>query len=325
VTYFGKRYLVPGLGRWASADPLAVHSPGSADLNVYAYVRGQVLRAVDPTGLQDCDPGAGGCSQSGSGSPNGGGPQSGSPVGSGDGTGVMVSAAAYLVRDVVETILGGSSANAPENATAGREKSQTLTEQGGKVVTLVSMAKLAQLAERIFARAAGAPALAPLEAAALDGAPKPTAPRPLSVGAAAADDPAIQVGRLNPRGDPYVQVGEGGSYADLKSRADIGDKITPHHMPQKKMGFTSEAEGGCVTCFEAEHMKTRTWGPSGKVTAKADAGVPFRDLLARDIRDFRQINGTKYDSGIRRMLEYYHSNFPALMAKPKIDVGGGSF
>jgi hypothetical protein len=54
VTYFGKRYLIPALGRWASADPLAVHSPGSADLNVYAYVRGQLLRATDPTGL-DCD------------------------------------------------------------------------------------------------------------------------------------------------------------------------------------------------------------------------------------------------------------------------------
>jgi RHS repeat-associated protein len=53
VTYFGKRYLVPALGRWASADPLAVHVPGQADLNLYAYVRAQVLRATDPTGLID--------------------------------------------------------------------------------------------------------------------------------------------------------------------------------------------------------------------------------------------------------------------------------
>ena len=51
LTYFGKRYLVPALGRWASADPLAVHAPGSADLNLYAYVSGQLLRATDPTGL----------------------------------------------------------------------------------------------------------------------------------------------------------------------------------------------------------------------------------------------------------------------------------
>jgi RHS repeat-associated protein len=50
LTYFGKRYAMPAAGRWISADPLAIHSLG-ADDNAYAYVRGAVLRAVDPTGL----------------------------------------------------------------------------------------------------------------------------------------------------------------------------------------------------------------------------------------------------------------------------------
>ncbi|MFI5296981.1 MAG: toxin TcdB middle/N-terminal domain-containing protein [Polyangiales bacterium] len=50
ITYFGARWLVPELGRWASADPLAVHG-GGADLNAYAYVKGQSLRASDPVGL----------------------------------------------------------------------------------------------------------------------------------------------------------------------------------------------------------------------------------------------------------------------------------
>ncbi len=40
-----------------SADPLAVHAPGEADLNVYAYVSGSVLKNVDPLGLEDTDPG----------------------------------------------------------------------------------------------------------------------------------------------------------------------------------------------------------------------------------------------------------------------------
>ena len=53
LIYFGKRYLNPFLGRWMSADPLAVHSPGSADFNLYAYVRGSVLRNIDPLGLTD--------------------------------------------------------------------------------------------------------------------------------------------------------------------------------------------------------------------------------------------------------------------------------
>jgi RHS repeat-associated protein len=52
LQYFGKRYFAPGLGRWTSADPLAVHGLG-ADFNVYAYVHGSLLRVIDPTGLAD--------------------------------------------------------------------------------------------------------------------------------------------------------------------------------------------------------------------------------------------------------------------------------
>lgn len=52
LQYFGKRYLSPYLGRWISPDPLAIHAPGSADLNLFAYVRGGVLRAIDPLGLE---------------------------------------------------------------------------------------------------------------------------------------------------------------------------------------------------------------------------------------------------------------------------------
>ncbi len=53
LVYFGKRYLVPAMARWASADPLAVHAPGEADLNLYAYVHGRVFVAVDLEGLED--------------------------------------------------------------------------------------------------------------------------------------------------------------------------------------------------------------------------------------------------------------------------------
>ncbi len=51
LQYFGKRFLSPYLGRWISPDPLAVHSPGSADLNLYAYVNGALLKDTDPQGL----------------------------------------------------------------------------------------------------------------------------------------------------------------------------------------------------------------------------------------------------------------------------------
>ena len=52
LQYFGKRFLSPYIGRWVSADPSAVQNPGSTDPNLYAYVSGQVLRSVDPVGLQ---------------------------------------------------------------------------------------------------------------------------------------------------------------------------------------------------------------------------------------------------------------------------------
>jgi RHS repeat-associated protein len=52
LTAFAKRYYAPALGRWASPDPLAVHAPGEADLNLYAYVHGRVYAATDPLGLE---------------------------------------------------------------------------------------------------------------------------------------------------------------------------------------------------------------------------------------------------------------------------------
>ena len=52
VVYFGERYLVPRLGRWASPDPLHVHAVGGGEaLNSYHYVSGNLLAARDPLGL----------------------------------------------------------------------------------------------------------------------------------------------------------------------------------------------------------------------------------------------------------------------------------
>jgi RHS repeat-associated protein len=54
LTYFGGRYYAPNLGRWMSADPMAVHKL-QADLNTYAYVSGRVFRVTDPTGFDGED------------------------------------------------------------------------------------------------------------------------------------------------------------------------------------------------------------------------------------------------------------------------------
>jgi RHS repeat-associated protein len=52
IVYFGKRFYSPLLGRWLTPDPLAVHEPGRADLNLYAYVHGMILVASDRLGLE---------------------------------------------------------------------------------------------------------------------------------------------------------------------------------------------------------------------------------------------------------------------------------
>ncbi len=52
VVYFGERYLIPRIGRWASPDPLHVHAVGGGEaLNSFHYVSGNLLQARDPVGL----------------------------------------------------------------------------------------------------------------------------------------------------------------------------------------------------------------------------------------------------------------------------------
>ncbi len=53
LVYFGERYLMARLARWASPDPLHVHASGGGEaLNSYHYVGGRLLAARDPLGLK---------------------------------------------------------------------------------------------------------------------------------------------------------------------------------------------------------------------------------------------------------------------------------
>ena len=66
---------------------------------------------------------------------------------------------------------------------------------------------------------------------------------------------------------------------------------------------------------QAEHVATRTYGFKGVGTLQSDAGLSFRDVLARDIRDVRSIVGLKYNEGLRTLADYYRRKFPDLMGK----------
>ena len=50
LDYFGARYYMPALGRWAAVDPLA---DKSVEWSPYAYVKDSPIWLVDPTGLQE--------------------------------------------------------------------------------------------------------------------------------------------------------------------------------------------------------------------------------------------------------------------------------
>jgi hypothetical protein len=55
-------------------------------------------------------------------------------------------------------------------------------------------------------------------------------------------------------------------------------------------------------------MLTRTYGYAGRLIARADAGLPFRDVLARDLWDYRQIEPQLAREVIPAVLKYYPSN-----------------
>ena len=111
-------------------------------------------------------------------------------------------------------------------------------------------------------------------------------------------------------------AGDAGRFSDLDSRAVTGDQLTPHHMPQAAAKFTSREEGGALALPHEEHVLTRTYGVRGRAIVRTEASLPFRQVLARDIRDVRYIAGAKYNKGLRELIAYYRANFPKLMQKP---------
>jgi hypothetical protein len=112
-----------------------------------------------------------------------------------------------------------------------------------------------------------------------------------------------------------LRAGDAGSYDELAGRGVAGDGLTPHHMPQAARGFTRYGQGGALALPHGEHVQTRTYGTRGAITAAAEAGLPFRSTLARDIQDIRRIAGNRYNQGLLDLIQYYRNNFPNLMAK----------
>jgi hypothetical protein len=90
-------------------------------------------------------------------------------------------------------------------------------------------------------------------------------------------------------------------------------------MPQAAAGFTDYGRGGAIAMEQSEHVLTRTYGFLGSQTLRTDAGLTFRQVLARDIWDVRSIVGTRYNPGLLNLIDYYRTHFPDLMGR-----GGGT-
>jgi RHS repeat-associated protein len=123
------------------------------------------------------------------------------------------------------------------------------------------------------------------------------------------------VGQVADDASGALRPGEAGRFGDLDARAIVGDDLTPHHMPQRALGWTSADDGGALMMRTAEHTQTRTYWWRGAQTAAQDTGRPFRDVLAADIWDVRSIVGSRYNEGLQALINYYRTNFPNLMAK----------
>lgn len=139
-----------------------------------------------------------------------------------------------------------------------------------------------------------------------------------SMGGASVDAIATVVmfaaGMVGSRG-PALSPGDAGAYGALNSvlRRRTGDGLTPHHMPQAGHGYLPYRAGGAMVLPEAEHFLTRSYGTRGRMLLGAERGLPFRTTLGRDMRDIRRLFGSRYDPGLRSLLQYYRTTHPAMI------------
>lgn len=113
-------------------------------------------------------------------------------------------------------------------------------------------------------------------------------------------------GKVPTRSRPGI-FNRGGRFGDLDDAKLPGE--VGHHMAQhahnKRIGV-SRRDGPALGMDVDDHALTRTLGGKGKRSMRVDGegNLSTRDRMAADIRDVRRLFGSKYDNGIREMLEY---------------------
>ena len=78
-------------------------------------------------------------------------------------------------------------------------------------------------------------------------------------------------------------------------------------MPQNAFDKTiglSRNDGPALLMSKEDHALTRTFAGRGKATMIEDVGLSARQRMAKDLWDIKNQFGTKYNEGIKQMLEY---------------------
>ncbi|MFC9606267.1 ricin-type beta-trefoil lectin domain protein [Streptomyces niveus] len=117
-----------------------------------------------------------------------------------------------------------------------------------------------------------------------------------------------------------VQEHEVGRFGDLDGRARVGDDLTPNHIPQAASGrIPNYRDFAAHMMTDADHRMTRTYGGAGRRTARVDAGLTFRQVLAADFANLRMIGQVNhgdpsyFNGAISGMMQYYRANYPHLL------------
>lgn len=78
-------------------------------------------------------------------------------------------------------------------------------------------------------------------------------------------------------------------------------------MPQNAYNKTigvSRNDGPALLMSREDHALTRSFAGRGKATKKEDIELSARQRMAKDLWDIKNKFGTKYNEGIKQMLEY---------------------
>ncbi len=296
LTYFGQRYLVPRLGRWASPDPAEIHSLGGGEsLNSYHYVAGNLLQRTDPLGLWP-------------------------DIKMADVTHALKQAGRHAVALAVGTA---------DAITDGRVSRSLMIADSANFASIMNDPHV----QNTYAAASSATAVVQSTVGTIGaatgigamlttgGTAAPVA-APVAIGGAAlaaygGRQMVKTADRLNEIRNFSKGAGEpppapkkykGGRHEEMKGPK--GDKLDSHHIPADGASHLKKKDGPAIQMEQADHRKTASHGmqPGSKAYIEKQRQLikegKFKEAQQMDIDDIRSKFGNKYDDAIEQMQKY---------------------